>query len=320
MTPAISLRGATKVFASRRAVDGVSFEVRRGGATALLGRNGAGKTTPRRLVTGILLPDAGAVEVLGGRSDSVAIRDRVGYLPEERGLYKQMPVADHLAFLGELKGVRPRRARESAARLLRSLELEHVARARIETLSKGNQQKVQLCGALVHDPELLVLDEPMSGLDPVNAALVKRLFGELRAAGKTLLLSTHVMPLAESLADNVVVVDRGRVVLEGPVGEVKASFARNTARIEFDGDGTFLLGIDGVVSARIEPGVAELVLRDAGDAQRALSAALPRLRVRRFEVSSPSLGEIFSRVVGEGAPPPLARGARAGRGAALEAS
>ncbi len=316
----ITIEGITKRYGRFTAVDDVSFRVERGEILGFLGPNGAGKTTTMRLVTGILLPDEGAVEVLGGRSDSVAIRDRVGYLPEERGLYKQMPVADHLAFLGELKGVRPRRARESAARLLRSLELEHVARARIETLSKGNQQKVQLCGALVHDPEILVLDEPMSGLDPVNAVLVTRLFGELRAAGKTLLLSTHVMPLAESLADHVVVVDRGRVVLEGPVGEVKASFAGNTARIEFDGDGTFLLGIDGVVSARFEPGAAELVLRDAGDAQRALSAALPRLRVRRFEVSSPSLDEIFSRVVGEGAPPPLAPRARAGRGSALEAS
>ena len=293
----LAVRDVRKTFGDVRAVDGVSFTVRRGTITGLLGRNGAGKTTTIRMITGIFLPDSGDIQWLGGGPGTGgAFRDRIGYLPEERGLYKQMKIFDLLLFLAEIKGVRVDRAKID--HWLERFELTDKRDAKIEELSKGNQQKVQLIGTLLHDPELIILDEPQSGLDPVNMLLVRNLLRELRQEGKTILLSTHMMAEAERMADEIILIHRGRVVLEGTLDQVRGSFGKNTLHIDFDGDGAFLRDLPQVKRAAIVNNAAELSLTDGSDPQLVLQASMARLRIRRFEVASPSLEEIFIEKVG----------------------
>ncbi len=290
----------TKTFGRVRAVDRLSFAVARGTITGLLGRNGAGKTTTLRMINGIFLPDAGVIELLGAK-DAAAVRDRVGYLPEERGLYRKMRVFDQLLFLAEIKGQRPAVARARAEEWLKRFDLWDKRAAKLEELSKGNQQKVQLIGALLHDPEVVILDEPMSGLDPVNVVLVRTILKELKAEGRTILLSTHMMVEAEKLVDEIVLIHEGRAVLAGDLEQVRASFGSNTVHLVFEGDGAFLSALPGVAAARVDTNAAELRLGPGADAQALLAAALARVRVSRFEIAAPSLEEIFIDRVGAGA-------------------
>ena len=299
MSRVLSVIDVVKHFGKVKAVDGVTFEVTAGRITGLLGRNGAGKTTTLRMITGVLLPDRGRVELFG--AGVAEARDRLGYLPEERGLYRKMRVLDHLLFLAEIKGRRPAAMRGPAERWLRRFELWEKRDGKVEELSKGNQQKVQLAGALLFDPDLVVLDEPGSGLDPVNVVLVRRLLRELAAEGKAILLSTHQMGEAEKLCDEIVLVHDGKVVKAGPLAEVKASGGSNAVHMEFEGDAAFLAVLPGVASARVDTNRAELRLAPGADAQAVLSASVPRLRVLRFEVVAPSLEEVFLETVGSAA-------------------
>jgi ABC-2 type transport system ATP-binding protein len=297
MTEILTVRDVRKTFGRVRAVDGVSFTVRKGAITGLLGRNGAGKTTTIRMITGIFLPDSGSIEWHGGDS-SVPFRDRIGYLPEERGLYKQMKLVELLLFLAEIKGKRPADVRPKIDRWLERLELTDKRNAKVEELSKGNQQKVQLIGTLLHDPDLMILDEPQSGLDPVNMVLIRNLLRDLRSEGKTILLSTHMMGEAEKMADEIILIHRGQVVLDGSLDEIRHSFGRNTLHMNFDGDGAFLAGLPQVTKAAIVNHAAELTLAEGADPQRILEASMPRLRIRKFEIAAPSLEEIFIDKVG----------------------
>jgi ABC-2 type transport system ATP-binding protein len=297
MSDILSLRNVVKTFGDVRAVDGVSFNVRRGTITGLLGRNGAGKTTTIRMITGIFYPDGGSIDWLGGPS-AQPFRDRVGYLPEERGLYKQMNVVELLVFLAEIKGCAPSKVRPSIDKWLERFELMDKKNAKVEELSKGNQQKVQLIGTLLHDPELIILDEPQSGLDPVNMVIVRKLLTDLRAEGKTILLSTHMMAEAEKMADDIVLIHRGQVVIQGSLEEVRASAGANALHIEYEGDGSFLHTLPEVSSANIVNNGAEITLVAGADAQAVLQAAIGRLRIRKFEVASPSLEQIFIEKVG----------------------
>jgi ABC-2 type transport system ATP-binding protein len=290
----LAVRDIRKTFGAVRAVDGISFTVRRGTITGLLGRNGAGKTTTIRMITGIFMPDSGDIQWLAGGTGS--FRDRIGYLPEERGLYKQMKIIDLLLFLAEIKGVRAHR--EKIDHWLERFELSDKRDAKIEELSKGNQQKVQLIGTLLHDPDLIILDEPQSGLDPVNMVLVRNLLRELRQEGKTILLSTHMMAEAERLADEIILIHGGKVVLEGTLDHVRGSFGKNTLHIDFDGDGAFLRDLPQVKRAAIVNNAAELSLAEGADPQAILQACMSTLRIRRFEVAAPSLEEIFIEKVG----------------------
>ena len=280
-----------------RAVDGISFTVRRGTITGLLGRNGAGKTTTIRMITGIFMPDAGTIE-WGGDAGGAPFHDRVGYLPEERGLYKQMKVVEQLVFLAEIKGRRAADVRPTIDRWLERFELGEKRDAKVEELSKGNQQKVQLIGALLHDPELIILDEPQSGLDPVNMVLVRNLLRELKDEGRTILLSTHMMGEAEKMADEIILIHRGKVVLDGPLEEVRGSHGRNTLHMEFEGDGDFLESLPQVKHATVSNNSAEITLVEGSDPQRILEASMPKLRIRKFEIATPSLEEIFIERVG----------------------
>jgi ABC-2 type transport system ATP-binding protein len=297
MSELLAVRDVRKTFGEVRAVDGVSFAVRRGTITGLLGRNGAGKTTTIRMITGIFLPDSGEI-VWNGGTAGAEFRDQVGYLPEERGLYKQMKVVELLLFLAEIKGRRPAEVRPTIDKWLERFELTDKRDAKVEELSKGNQQKVQLIGTLLHDPELIILDEPQSGLDPVNMVLVRNLLRDLRQEGKTILLSTHMMAEAERMADEIVLIHRGQVVLEGSLDEVRASFGRNTLHIDFDGDGAFLRDLPEVRRAAIGNNAAEITLAEGADPQRILESSMSRVRIRRYEIASPSLEEIFIEKVG----------------------
>lgn len=297
MSSILSVRNVVKTFGQVRAVDGISFDVRSGTITGLLGRNGAGKTTTIRMITGIFMPDAGSIE--WHASEPGAFRDRIGYLPEERGLYKQMKIVEHLLFLAEIKGKRPADVRPSIDRWLERFELTEKRDSKIEELSKGNQQKVQLIGTLLHDPELIILDEPQSGLDPVNMVLVRNLLRDLKEEGKTILLSTHMMAEAERMADEIILIHRGQVILEGSIDHVRGSFGKNTLHVEYDGDGRFLGQLPHVKKSAIVNNAAELSLDEGADPQAILEACMGRLRIRKFEVASPSLEEIFIAKVGE---------------------
>ena len=299
----LSVQNVRKMFGPVRAVDGISFDVPRGTITGLLGRNGAGKTTTIRMITGILKPDEGSISWHGGGPEGEEFWDDVGYLPEERGLYKQMKILEHLLFLAEIKGCDPKAVRQRAERWLERFDLGDKKNAKIEELSKGNQQKVQLIGALLHDPDLVVLDEPMSGLDPVNVVLVRDIIRELQQGGKTILLSTHMMGEAEKLASQIVLIHQGAIVLAGSLGDIKDAARSNHVQIQFEGDGAFLGELPGVVRATIHRSAAELLLEPAADPQAILRGAIDRLRIRQFEVASPSLEEIFIERVGSGAAP-----------------
>jgi len=298
MAEILAVRDVVKVFGSVRAVDGVSFAVRKGTITGLLGRNGAGKTTTIRMITGIFMPDSGGIEWRGDTAKGAHFRDHIGYLPEERGLYKQMKVIDHLLFLAEIKGRRAAVVRPQIDSWLERFELGAKRDAKIEELSKGNQQKVQLIGTLLHDPDLIILDEPQSGLDPVNMVLVRNLLLELKKEGRTILLSTHMMNEAERMADDIVLIDKGQVVLQGGLEDVRQSFGGNTLQIDFEGDGAFLAELPEVRKGNVITNTAELTLADGADPQRVLQAAMGRVRVRRFEVGTPSLEKIFIDRVG----------------------
>jgi ABC-2 type transport system ATP-binding protein len=298
MSVVLAVRDVVKTFGVVRAVDGVSFSVRQGTITGLLGRNGAGKTTTIRMITGIFLPDSGSIEWVGGVGGGDA-RDRIGYLPEERGLYKQMKIFELLLFLAEIKGRRGAGVAKSIDRWLERFELGEKRDAKVEELSKGNQQKVQLIGTLLHDPELIILDEPQSGLDPVNMVLVRNLLRELKEEGRTILLSTHMMGEAERMADDIVLVHEGKVVLDGSLESVRESFGKNTLHIDYEGDGHFLGELPDVTRASIVNNAAELSLSEGADPQKILQASVGRLRIRKFEVAAPSLEEIFIEKVGE---------------------
>jgi ABC-2 type transport system ATP-binding protein len=297
MDEILAVRDVVKVFGEVRAVDGVSFTVRRGTITGLLGRNGAGKTTTIRMITGIFMPDSGDIQWLGADAGGGSFRDRIGYLPEERGLYKQMKLIELLLFLAEIKGCKPASVRAKVDYWLERFELTEKRGAKVEELSKGNQQKVQLIGTLLHDPDLIILDEPQSGLDPVNMVLVRNLLRDLRSEGKTILLSTHMMGEAEKMADEIVLIHRGEVVLEGTLDEVRGG--KNTLHIDFDGDGSFLRALPQVRSAEIVNNSAEIQLAEGADPQRILEACMGPLRIRRFELATPSLEQIFIDKVGD---------------------
>ncbi|HJQ37888.1 MAG TPA: ATP-binding cassette domain-containing protein [Thermoanaerobaculia bacterium] len=293
----LAVRNVVKVFGAVRAVDGVSFTVRRGAITGLLGRNGAGKTTTIRMITGIFMPDSGDIQWMGGGDGSgTSFRDRIGYLPEERGLYRQMKIVELLLFLAEIKGKKPADVRAKIDYWIERFELTDKRNAKVEELSKGNQQKVQLIGTLLHDPELIILDEPQSGLDPVNMVLVRNLLRDLRAEGKTILLSTHMMGEAERMADEIILIHRGQVVLDGSLEEVRG--AKHALHIDFEGDGSFLNTLPEVRHAAIVSNSAEITLADGADPQKILEASMGRIRIRRFELAVPSLEQIFIEKVG----------------------
>jgi ABC-2 type transport system ATP-binding protein len=291
--------GLYKRFGDVVALDGIGFRVEPGEVFGFLGANGAGKTTTMRIVLGILEPDAGSV-TWNDRPTADLPRRTWGYLPEERGLYSRMTILDQLVYFAGLYGIDRRTARREVHAWLDRFRVPEFADRRAEQLSKGNQQKVQFIAAILHDPDVLIMDEPFTGLDPVNAALLKEAFIEMRDRGKTLIFSTHQMDLVEELAESIAIVDRGRVVVGGRLADIKKASGRRMVRLAVAGDGDlgWLRDLPGSRVVRTGLDYAELELDDAGDAQAILAAAREHGPVSRFELADPSVEAIFIEHVG----------------------
>ena len=299
MSEILAVRDVVKTFGDVRAVDGVSFSVRKGTITGLLGRNGAGKTTTIRMIVNITAPDTGTITIFGGKINA-ALQDRIGYLPEERGLYRRMRIIDQLRFFAEIKNVRGKQVDAKIDEWLARVKLPEWKFKRSMELSKGMQQKIQFISTVLHEPDLLILDEPFSGLDPINVELLKDIVLELNRAGKTIIFSTHQMEVAEKICDDICLLNKSRKVFEGSLREIKSSFGRNSVAVRCEGG-------DGVLD---DPTLVSKVVRHADEAQALLAQGadaqvlLRRLidsgaTIGKFEMVEPSLNDIFITKVTE---------------------
>lgn len=295
MDSALTLAGVSKRFGTFTAVNQLSLTVPKGCIYGFLGQNGAGKTTTIRMVMSILAPDAGQITVLG-QAQAAVVKDRLGYLPEEKGLYKKMKTAEIVAYFGRLKGMSASTANQKARELLTRYGLAEWLDKRCETMSKGMGQKVQVLGTIIHEPELVILDEPFSGLDPVNRDLMRDVILDMKRQGKTVIFSTHGMEHAEQICDYVMMIHKGQLQFAGTLAEVKHSEER-TIRLDFDGDGSALLAMPMAARINNHGQHAEINLRAGASAQDALMWLAQHVTVRRFDQSEVSLHELFVRTV-----------------------
>ena len=296
---AVRFQGVTKRFGDFKAVDGISFEVPAGTIFGILGSNGAGKTTSIRMLMNIFRPDQGSVEVLGSHVDE-SMKPRLGYLPEERGLYKKMRLEEMLRFFGHLKGRSDDYLDPRIDHWLGKLGLEGWKHQKVEELSKGMSQKLQFIVTVIHGPELLVLDEPFAGLDPVNRDVLRDAVLEMHREGTTVVFSTHVMEQAEQLCKELILIHHGQVRLAGTLDAVRSSEGHQAAHLDYRlYDGQNLEGLPGVLAITDHGNEAELTLTDDADTNALLRALVDRAEIRRYEVRAPSLHEIFKRVAGD---------------------
>lgn len=295
MTDALTLDQVSKRFGSHQAVDAISMRIPAGSIYGFLGQNGAGKTTTIRMIMSIYYPDSGRISVLGS-PNSESVKDRLGYLPEEKGLYKKMKAVELLAYFGMLKGVHKADAKVKARQLLESVGLGPFADHRCEQLSKGMGQKVQILATIMHDPALVILDEPFSGLDPVNVEMMREVILNMKRDGRTVIFSTHVMENAEKLCDGIVMIHRGKKVLDGTLAEVKSGGDRGI-QLDYDGSGMVLRDLPGVTRINDSGKNAEIFLSPGTDPQEILQRLVGRLVIRRFDLREPSLHEVFVRAV-----------------------
>lgn len=294
--PVVELAGVTKAYESKVAVRDLSLSIDAGQMFGLLGPNGAGKTSSIRMMMGITLPDSGTINLFGKPFERASL-ERVGYLPEERGLYKKMKVIEQLVFFGELHGLSAAEAQKRANDWAKRLEIDDALPKKTEELSKGMQQKIQFIGSLLHDPGLIVMDEPFSGLDPVNAKLLEQTLLQLKDEGKAIIFSTHRMDQVEKLCDSICLINKGEAVLSGRVRDIKSRYERNRIVVEFEGSAEFLNSPE-IAEAKNFSGHAEIRLKEHGDAQKLLRDASANARIYRFEMVEPSLEEIFIQTVG----------------------
>ncbi len=286
-----------KQFETVLAVDDVSLEVKRGSIFGLIGPNGAGKSTTIRMLLNIIKADSGTI-TYSGQPFSDSVRNQIGYLPEERGLYKKNGLLDTIIYFSTLRGISPSEAKKKGMEWLERFNLQTYAKRKVEELSKGNQQKAQFITTILHNPDLVILDEPFSGLDPVNQIVMKDIFNELKQQGKAIIFSTHQMETAEKLCDELCLINRGKIVLEGTIKQAKQKFGTNSLHLEYDGDGKFLSSLPFVTKAIVYENYAELTLNGNVSAKEILSAVLPKIELRKFEFVEPSLNSIFLNVVG----------------------
>lgn len=288
----LKLEQITKRFDDKVAVDRLSLEVPRGVIYGMIGPNGAGKTTTIRMIMNIFAPDDGTI-YFDGRPVDGSFRNRVGYLPEERGLYKKMTVREVVIYMAELKD-QPKKTTERLIKpWLERMGLEQYLDHKVEELSKGMAQKLQFITTVIHDPEIIILDELFSGLDPLNIELIKNTIMELKREGRTILFSTHVMEQAEKLCDHLCMISSGKKVIDGTLPEVKARFGRNSVQVSFEGDGAFMRGLPGVKRITEFNNYVELELDDAKRAPDIIKDVANRVKVYRFELMEPSLYDIF---------------------------
>jgi len=299
LKPTLVLDHVSKTFGDFTAVSDLSLQVRPGRVFGLIGPNGAGKTTTIRMIVNITAPDSGRVELFG-QTMSTALQDRIGYLPEERGLYKKMKIGEQLRFFAELKDLRGAEAEKRIDVWLKKLDLFSWKEKRTKELSKGMQQKVQFITAVIHDPDLVILDEPFSGLDPVNVELMRDTILEQKAAGKTIILSTHQMEIAEKLCDDVCMINRSRKVLDGKLREIRRSFSRNAVALQFQGGDGLLNDPALVANIRQHGDDTEVLLVPGASPQELLRRLVEaNVAITKFELVEPSLHDIFIEKVRE---------------------
>ncbi len=291
----LELKSVSKSFGDFKAVDEVSFSMEEGSIFGLIGPNGAGKTTTIRMIVNIIMPDSGAIKFIGGD----IVPDQIGYLPEERGLYKKMYVEELLLFMAKLKSMKTREAKGQINYWFEKFQINDWRKKKIEELSKGMQQKIQFISTVLHEPKLLILDEPFGGLDPINVNLIKDVILELKESGTTIIFSTHVMESAEKICDDILLINKGKVVLSGNLAKVKENYKKRNVLIVYEGKDDFIKQ-----SAEIEKynnfgHYVELQLKEGGDAQNILKQAIrDKVIIRKFEIKEPSLNEIFMEAVG----------------------
>jgi ABC-2 type transport system ATP-binding protein len=292
MTAAIELQNVSKIFGKFPAVDDLSFTVPRGVIFGLLGPNGAGKTTTIRMVMNITAADSGEIRILGSPMTR-EMQNRIGYLPEERGLYRKMKVLDHLMFLAAIKDVSREDARRRIGEWSEKLELKPWLKKKVDELSKGMQQKVQFIATIIHDPEILILDEPFSGLDPINTAIIKEYLAEFRQRGKTIVFSTHVLEQAEKLCDEICLLARSKKILEGNLRDLKRRFSKNLLHLLVECDPDEILALPGVVSSQAVNGGYVVALAPGTDQREFLRHTMDRHPLHGFSGKDPELEEIY---------------------------
>lgn len=288
----LQLENIRKAYSDKVAVDSLSLSVPKGVIYGIIGPNGAGKTTTIRMIMNIIAPDSGKVLIESKQADQTFL-DRVGYLPEERGLYKKMTLKEVIVYMGELKGRNSSWVKDRIQNWLIRMELSEYTDKKVEELSKGMQQKLQFITTVIHEPDIIILDELFSGLDPVNVELIKGVLLEQKRAGKTILFSTHVMEQAEKLCEYICMISRGKKVLDGSIGDVKKQFGKNSIQVEIEGDGSFIRNIPGVMSVTDFNNNMELRLEKQADPDAILRQILEKVKVQRFELVAPSLYDIF---------------------------
>lgn len=295
---ALEVRNLTKTFDSITAVDSATFEVPEGSIFGLIGRNGAGKTTTIRLMMNIFMPDSGEV-FLRGEKVGEDFKNKVGYLPEERGLYKKMKVLDTLLFFAEVKGVTGKDVNNKALEYLDRFELSDRKNSKIEDLSKGNQQKVQFICTLLHNPEFIILDEPFSGLDPINTNLLREIIIEEKKKEKVIILSTHLMDFAERMCDQIAMIDHGKIILNGSLSSIKERFAQRNVSLTYKGDISFLHNNPLIEQISDYGNTTGIKVRDASNIQELLRQLVERkVEIKNFSANEISLQEIFVELAG----------------------
>ncbi len=295
---ALEVQHLSKSFDSLKAVDDVSFSVPEGSVFGLIGRNGAGKTTTIRMMMSIYLPDSGEV-ILRGSKIGQEFKDKVGYLPEERGLYKKMKVMETLLYFAELKGKTGKDIQAKANDYLDRFELSDRKNSKLEDLSKGNQQKVQFITTILHDPEFIILDEPFSGLDPINTNLLKEIILELKAKGKVIIFSTHLMDFAERMCDHIAMIDEGKIILHGNLEEIKKTFGQKNVTISHAGDITFVKSYPFIEKFESFGNVTSIRVKQPSQIQELLKLLVQKeIIIKKFDAEDISLHQIFVETAG----------------------
>ena len=295
---ALVIENINKRFGEFYAVKNLSIKIPEGTIYSLLGPNGAGKTTTIRMVMNIIIPDEGSIQVLNEKMDD-RMKSRVGYLPEDRGLYPKMRVGELLLFLAELKGIQGQEARNRIDDWLKRFDLSSWKQKKVEELSRGMQQKIQFIATVIHRPDLIILDEPFSGLDPVNTKLFKDIMLEMKNEGKTIIFSTHRMEQVEMISDNICLINKAEMVLEGNLTQIKKRYGKNTVVLDYDGDASFIEALPGVEKIDDYGKFMEIKMKERSDPQELLEKSMGKIRINKFEVREPSLNAIFIDKVGE---------------------
>ena len=288
----VEVQNVRKSFGDVDAVNDVSLSIKKGTVFGLLGPNGAGKTTLIRMIMNIIVPDSGKISIFGDSISKLA-NDAIGYLPEERGLYRKMKVVELLRFLSKLKLMERNKAKTQINYWLERMEISDWKKKKVEDLSKGMQQKLQFIGTILHEPKLLILDEPFGGLDPINTNLIKDILMELKEKGTTIIFSTHIMESAEKLCEEIFLINKGKRVLSGKLSEIKKSFGERNVILKYEGSNEFLSKSKQVKTYDNYGNYVEVQLTDNADTQKLLKEAMDSAKIHKFEIKEPSLNEIF---------------------------